>query len=209
MLEALYNAGDVTEGKKVLTLDKALEVTQSPVLFYDKTGDQHYDIISAYIKSMRGSDPDAALYWLARMLQSGEDPRYVARRLVICASEDVGLADPMALVLAESAFRAAEHLGMPEARIPLAQATVYVALAPKSNSAYLAVDRALQDVKERPAYPVPAHLRGTGYYGAQKLGHGDGYLYPHDYPKHYVEQHLPKELQGTRYFEPSENDRPF
>lgn len=180
------------------------------MLFYDKTGDQHYDIISAYIKSMRGSDPDAALYWLARMLQSGEDPRYVARRLVICASEDVGLADPMALVLAESAFRAAEHLGMPEARIPLAQATVYVALAPKSNSAYLAVDRALQDVKERPAYPVPAHLRGTGYYGAQKLGHGDGYLYPHDYPKHYVEQqYLPKELQGTRYFEPSENDRPF
>ncbi len=158
------------KGKKVLTLDKALEVTQSPVLFYDKTGDQHYDIISAYIKSMRGSDPDAALYWLARMLQSGEDPRYVARRLVICASEDVGLADPMALVLAESAFRAAEHLGMPEARIPLAQATVYVALAPKSNSAYLAVDRALQDVKERPAYPVSsAHLRGTGYYGAQSL----------------------------------------
>ncbi len=210
VLEAMYNAGDVIDGKKVLTLEKALEVTQSPVLFYDKTGDQHYDIISAYIKSMRGSHPDAALYWLARMLYSGEDPRYVARRLVICASEDVGLADPMALVLAESAFRAAEHLGMPEARIPLAQATVYVALAPKSNSAYLAVDRALQDVKERPAYPVPAHLRGTGYYGAQKLGHGDGYLYPHDYPKHYVEQqYLPKELQGTRYFQPSENDRPF
>ncbi len=210
VLEALYNSSDVINGKKVLTLEKALEVTQSPVLFYDKTGDQHYDIISAYIKSMRGSDPDAALYWLARMLHSGEDPRYVARRLVICASEDVGLADPMALVLAESVFRAAEHLGMPEARIPLAQATVYVALAPKSNSAHLAVDKALQDVKEKPAYPVPAHLRGTGYYGAQKLGHGDGYLYPHDYPKHYVEQqYLPKELQGTRYFQSSANDRQF
>ncbi len=209
VLEAIYNASDAVDGKRVLSLEKALEVTQSPVLFYDKTGDWHYDIISAYIKSMRGSDPDAALYWLARMLHSGEDPRYVARRLVICASEDVGLADPMALVLAESAFRAAEHLGMPEARIPLAQATVYVALAPKSNSAYLAIDKALQDVKEKPAYPVPSHLRGTGYSGAQKLGHGDGYLYPHDYPGHYVkQQYLPKELQEARYFEAAEKDLP-
>ena len=129
---------------------------------YDKAGDWHYDIISAYIKSMRGSDPDAALYWLARMLHAGEDPRYIARRLVICASEDVGMADPMALVVAEAAFRAAEHLGMPEARIPLAQATVYVALAPKSNSVYLAIDKALEDVKQKPAYPVPVHLRAQG-----------------------------------------------
>ncbi len=207
VLEAIYNASDIIDGKKVLTLEKALEVTQSPIVLYDKTGDWHYDIISAYIKSMRGSDPDAALYWLARILHSGEDPRYIARRLVICASEDVGLADPMALVLAESAFRAAEHLGMPEARIPLAQATVYVALAPKSNSAYLAIDRAIEDVKAEPAYRVPLHLRGTGYSGAQKLGHGDGYLYPHNYPGHHVEQqYLPKPLQDRKYFEPGEND---
>lgn len=208
VLEAIYNVSDITDGKKVLTLEKALEVTQSPVVLYDKTGDWHYDIISAYIKSMRGSDPDAALYWLARMLHSGEDPRYIARRLVICASEDVGLADPMALVLAESAFGVAEHIGMPEARIALAQATVYVALAPKSNSAYIAIEKAIEDVKDKPAYPVPLHLRGTGYFGSQKLGHGNGYLYPHDYPGHHVEQqYLPKELQNRTYFKPSANDR--
>ncbi|HHY11470.1 MAG TPA: replication-associated recombination protein A [Firmicutes bacterium] len=208
VLEALYYASNAVDGKKVLALEKAMEITQSPVGLYDKTGDWHYDIISAYIKSMRGSDPDAALYWLARMVHSGEDPRYIARRLVICASEDVGMADPMALVLAESAFRASEHLGMPEARIPLAQATVYVALAPKSNSAYLAIDRALQDVKEKPAYPVPLHLRGTGYQGARKLGHGDGYLYPHDYPGHHVEQqYLPGQIKDAKYYKPSENDK--
>lgn len=207
VLEGLYYAGDPVDGKRALTLEKLTELTQSPAGLYDKTGDWHYDIISAYIKSMRGSDPDAALYWLARMLHSGEDPRYVARRLVICASEDVGMADPMALVLAEAAFRAAEHLGMPEARIPLAQATVYVALALKSNSAYLAIDRALQDVRERPGYPVPVHLRGTGYDGARQLGHGDGYLYPHDYPGHFVEQqYLPEQLKGAKYYEPGEND---
>ncbi len=207
VLEALYYAGDEADGKRVLSLDKLIELTQSPVGLYDKAGDWHYDIISAYIKSMRGSDADAALYWLARMIHSGEDPRYIARRLVICASEDVGMADPMALVLAEAAFRAAEHLGMPEARIPLAQATVYVALAPKSNSAYLAIDKALEDVKEKPAYPVPLHLRGTGYRGARQLGHGDGYLYPHDYPGHYAEQqYLPPQLKGSKYYEPAEND---
>ena len=207
LLEALYFAGDKKDGKVTLTLEKALEITQSPRLFYDKAGDQHYDIISAYIKSMRGSDPDAALYWLARMLEAGEDPRYVARRLVICASEDVGNADPFALVLAEAAFRAAEHLGMPEARIPLAQATIYVALAPKSNASYLAIERATNDVREKPAYPVPPHLRGTGYPGAEKLGHGAGYLYPHDFPGHYVEQeYLPKELSGVKYYIPSENE---
>ncbi len=207
VLEALYNVGDVSGGKILLPLDKALEITQSPQLFYDKLGDQHYDIISAFIKSMRGSDPDAAVYWLARMLEAGEDPRFVARRIVICASEDVGLADSMALVVAEAAFRASEHIGMPEARIPLAHAAIYVALAPKSNSAYLAVDKAIAEVREKPAYPVPPHLRGTGYSGAEKLGHGIGYKYAHDFPGHWVEQqYLPKELTGERFFERGEND---
>jgi putative ATPase len=207
VLEALYNVGDFHDGKVFLPLNKALEITQSPQLFYDKLGDQHYDIISAFIKSMRGSDPDAAVYWLARMLEAGEDPRFVARRIVICASEDVGLADPMALVVAEAAFRASEHIGMPEARIPLAHAAIYVALAPKSNSAYLAVDKAIAEVREKPAYPVPPHLRGTGYSGAEKLGHGIGYEYAHDFPGHWVEQqYLPKELVGERFYERGEND---
>lgn len=207
VLEAVWNISETSGGKRVLTLRRTLDVTQSPTLTYDKTGDQHYDIISAYIKSMRGSDPDAAVYWLARMLEAGEDPRYVARRLVICAAEDVGLADPMVLVIAESAFRASEHLGMPEVRIPLAEATVYVCLAPKSNSAYLAIERALADVRDKPPYAVPLPLRGTGYYGAEALGHGNGYLYPHDYPGHYVEQqYLPDELVGVKYFEPAETD---
>lgn len=208
VLEALYNVGEVQGNQIRLTLDKALDITQSPQLFYDKTGDQHYDVISAYIKSMRGSDPDAAVYWLARMLESGEDPRFVARRLVICAAEDVGNADPIALVLAEAAFRACEHLGMPEARIPLAQATMYVALAPKSNSAVVAVDRAIEDVRNRPAYPVPTHLRGTGYRGAEKLGHGVDYVYPHSHPGHYVPQrYLPTELLKQTYYEPSDQEK--
>lgn len=209
LLEALYFASSAEDGKRSLTLEKALEISQSPALFYDKTGDQHYDIISAYIKSMRGSDPDAAVYWLARMLEAGEDPRYVARRLVICAAEDVGNADPVALLLAEAAFRACEHLGMPEARIPLAQATIYVALAPKSNSAYLAIELAIADVREKPAYPVPVHLRGTGYAGAEELGHGAGYVYPHDYPGGKVNQeYLPTELKGRIYYRPPEQESP-
>ena len=181
--------------------------SSKPQLFYDKLGDQHYDVISAFIKSMRGSDPDAAVYWLARMLESGEDPRFVARRIVICASEDVGLADPMALVVAESAFRASQHIGMPEARIPLAHAAIYVALAPKSNSACKAIDEAIAAVREQPAYAVPPHLRGTGYSGAEKLGHGAGYKYAHDYPGHWVDQqYLPNELADTRFYEQGEND---
>ena len=207
VLEALYNVGEIRGDKVFLPADRALEITQSPQLFYDKLGDQHYDIISAFIKSMRGSDPDAAVYWLARMLESGEDPRFVARRIVICASEDVGLADPMALVVAESAFRASEHIGMPEARIPLAHAAIYVALAPKSNSACGAIDKAIAEVREKPAYPVPPHLLGTGYSGAEKLGHGVGYMYAHDYPGHWVEQqYLPKELTGQRFYERGEKD---
>lgn len=206
LLEAVYNVAEVKDGKAVLSLQRALEITQSPQLFYDKLGDQHYDVISAFIKSMRGSDPDAAVYWLARMLESGEDPRFVARRIVICASEDVGLADPMALVVAESAFRASQHIGMPEARIPLAHAAIYVALAPKSNSACKAIDEAIAAVREQPAYAVPPHLRGTGYSGAEKLGHGAGYKYAHDYPGHWVDQqYLPNELADTRFYEQGEN----
>jgi putative ATPase len=210
LLEALYNvskAQDGGDGKVVLKLERALEITQSPRLFYDKLGDQHYDVISAFIKSMRGSDPDATIYWLARMLEAGEDPRFVARRIVICASEDVGLADPMALLVAESAFRASEHIGMPEARIILAHAALYVALAPKSNSAYSAIDSAIRTVREKPAYPVPPHLRGTGYSGARKLGHGVDYNYAHDYPGHRVEQrYLPDELKGTTFYVKGEHD---
>ena len=152
-------------------------------------------------------DPDATAYWLARMLEAGEDPRFVARRIVICASEDVGLADSNALVVAEAAFRAVEHIGMPEARIPLAHAALYVALAPKSNSAWLAIDKATTAVREKPAYAVPPHLRGTGYKGAEKLGHGVDYKYAHNYPGHWVEQqYLPKELIGERFFERGEKD---
>lgn len=191
------------EEKIRITLKTAEDVTQTAPLLYDRAGDQHYDIISAYIKSIRGSDPDAAVYWLARMLKGGEDPRFIARRLVIAAAEDIGNADPMALVLAEAALRTVEHVGMPEARIPLAQATLYLACAPKSNASYLAIDKAMKDVEEKPAYPVPPHLRGTGYYGAEKLGHGAGYLYPHEFPGHHVaQQYLPQELEGTRYYEP-------
>jgi putative ATPase len=207
LLEALYNVSETRDGKVVLSLDKALEITQSPQLFYDKLGDQHYDIISAFIKSMRGSDPQATVYWLARMLESGEDPRFVARRIVICASEDVGLADPMALLVAESAFRASEHIGMPEARIPLAHAALYVALAPKSNSAWAAIDAAIAAVREKPAYPVPPHLRESGYSGAAKLGHGVGYKYAHSYPGHWVkQQYLPDALQGTTFYTKGEHD---
>jgi len=213
-LEALVDAGErVSPGEGTvppgqpekirITLKTAEDVTQVAPLLYDRAGDQHYDIISAYIKSIRGSDPDAAVYWLARMLRGGEDPRFIARRLVIAAAEDIGNADPMALVLAEAALRTVEHVGMPEARIPLAQATLYLACAPKSNASYLAIDRAMKDVEEKPAYPVPPHLRGTGYYGAERLGHGVGYLYPHEFPGHHVpQQYLPAELEGTRYYQP-------
>lgn len=175
---------------------------QRKAVVYDADGDGHYDTISAFIKSMRGSDPDAALYWLAKMIHAGEDPRFVARRIVICAAEDVGLADPMALVLAQAASQAAEFIGWPEARIPLAEATVYIATANKSNSAYLAIDAALEDIRTGRTLPVPKYLRGTGYQGAKRLGHGEGYQYAHDHPGHFVAQDYlgaPK-----RYYEPTE-----
>lgn len=161
-------------------LEVAKESVQQRVLRFDPAGDDHYDVASAFIKSIRGSDPDASLYWLARMLESGEDPRFVARRLVIAASEDIGNADPQALLIATAAFQATETIGMPECRINLAQATTYLACAPKSNAAYTAIDAALQDVRSQTILPVPLHLRDRHYEGAKQLGHGDGYRYPHD-----------------------------
>lgn len=185
------------KGKKHITLEIAQECIQKRHLRYDKKGDEHYDIISAFIKSMRGSDPDAAVYWLARMLESGEDPRFIARRILICACEDVGLAEPYAITLAQAAFAAAEELGMPEIRIPLAHAAIYVACCPKSNSAYLAVDKALQEVREGRYRPVPDHLRSGGK--------NRGYKYAHDFKNHYVKQsYMPNPVQ---FFEPGELGR--
>ena len=185
-----------------LDLQVAEQSIQRKAVVYDPDEDAHYDTISAFIKSMRGSDPDAALYWLAKMIHAGEDPRFISRRIMICAAEDVGLADPMALVLATAAHQAAEFVGWPEARIPLAEATVYVATANKSNSAYLAINAALREVKEKPTLPVPPHLRDTHYKGSERLGHGEGYLYAHDFPGHYV----PQDFLGAdvRFYEPTE-----
>lgn len=175
---------------------------QKKAIVYDGDGDAHYDTISAFIKSMRGSDPDAALYWLAKMIHAGEDPRFIARRIVICAAEDVGLADPMALVLANACLAASEFVGWPEARIPLAEATVYIATANKSNSAYKAIDAALEDVRSGRTLAVPEHLRDGHYKGAKQLGHGVGYQYAHDSPEHFVAQDYLG--TGKRYYEPTD-----
>ena len=180
-----------------ITLQVAEESIQRKAIVYDKKGDQHYDTISAFIKSMRGSDPDAVVYYLAKMIYAGEDPRFIARRIVICASEDVGNADPMALVVATSALRAVEFVGMPEARIPLAQAAIYVALAPKSNASYRAIEAALEDVKTEETLEVPDHLKDSSYPGAKKLGHGEGYKYPHAYGGHVDQEYLP---QKKKYY---------
>ncbi|MCE5311947.1 MAG: replication-associated recombination protein A [Nitrospiraceae bacterium] len=187
------------DGTINITLATAQESIQKKAVVYDKAGDQHYDTISAFIKSMRGSDPDAAVYYLAKMLYAGEDPRFVARRIVICASEDVGNADPMALVLAVSALRAVEFVGMPEARIPLAQAATYIASAPKSNAAYVAIDEAMHDIETETTQEVPDHLKDSHYKGASKLGRGEGYKYPHDFGGH-VEQEYMK--QKKKYYRP-------
>lgn len=193
------------DGKIHLTLQVAGECIQKRVVRYDKTGDNHYDTISAFIKSMRGSDPDAAVYYLAKMLYAGEDIRFIARRIMICASEDVGNADPMALTVAVSAAQAVERIGMPEAQIILSQAVTYVATAPKSNSATNAIFSAMESVKTQKT-TVPAHLRDAHYQGAGKLGRGIGYKYAHDYPGHYVEQqYLPDEITGAKFYEPGEN----
>lgn len=188
-------------GEVDLNLKAIEESIQKKSLQYDVDGDQHYDTISAFIKSMRGSDPDAAVYWMAKMIYAGEDPRFIARRIVICASEDVGNADPQALVLATSAMQATEFVGLPEARIILAQAAVYVACAPKSNACYLAIDKALADVKDKRIQSVPTHLKDGHYKGAAKLGHGQGYKYAHDYPNHYVlQEYMPFKAS---YYEPT------
>ena len=171
-----------------VSMEVAEECIQKKAIVYDANGDQHYDTISAFIKSIRGSDPDAALYWLSKMIHAGEDPRFITRRLMISASEDVGLADPMALVLSASAHQAAEFIGWPEARIPIAEATVYLATAHKSNSAYKAIDLALEEVKNGRTIPVPKHLRDGHYAGSERLGNAEGYKYSHDYEGHYVPQ---------------------
>jgi len=192
-------------GKIHITLSVAEECIQKKAVRYDKNGDNHYDVISAFIKSMRGSDPDAAVYYLARMLEGGEDIKFIARRIMICASEDVGMADPNALVVATAAAQAVERLGMPESRIVLSEAACYVACAPKSNASYMAIDNALAKVRATGNLPVPTHLQDAHYKGAAKLGHGLGYEYAHDYPEHYVkQQYLPYDLQEERFYYPGD-----
>ena len=187
----------------VSTIEQAADIA---AVRYDRSGDQHYDVASAFIKSMRGSDVDAAIHYLARMIAAGEDPRFIARRVVIAASEDVGMADPSVLATASAAMNAVAQIGMPEARIILAQAVIAVASAPKSNAAYLAIDRALADVRAGNIGQVPAHLRDAHYAGAQKLGHGTDYKYAHDYPHSVAAQeYLPEELRGKRYYQPTRN----
>ena len=191
------------DGKIHITIDVASECIQRRVIKYDKDGDNHYDTISAFIKSMRGSDPDAAVYYLARMLYAGEDPKFIARRICICASEDVGNADPQALVVATSAFLATERIGMPESQIILSHAATYVACAPKSNSAYEAIDLAMQEVKNNTTRPIPTHLQDAHYKSAEKLGHGIGYEYAHNFPNHFSHQrYLPEGLERGDFYKP-------
>ena len=198
---------DRAEDNKIhITLDVAGECIQKRVVRYDKNGDNHYDTISAFIKSMRGSDPDAALFYLARMLDAGESVTFIARRIMICASEDVGNADPQALTVAVSASLAVERVGMPEAQLILSQAAAYVACAPKSNSATVGIEEAMQAVHDTPRVTIPTHLQDAHYGGAAKLGHGEGYKYAHNYPKHYVEQqYLPYELNGREFYHLSDS----
>lgn len=203
-LELAYKTGEpkYIDGvyKTHISLHDAEESIQKKAIFYDKDGDSHYDTISAFIKSLRGSDPNAALYWLAKMIEAGEEPRYIARRLVVHAAEDVGMADPSALLTATAAQSAVETIGMPEARIHLAMATLHIALAPKSNSAYKGIDAAIEYVKQNPLLPVPPHLQDTHYSGASSLGRGEGYLYPHDFPWGYAPQeYLPNGERPTLY----------
>lgn len=196
------------DGQRHITVQVAEQAIQRRRLNYTKGGDEHYDVISAFIKSIRGSDPQAAIYWLARMIYAGEDPEFISRRLIISAAEDIGLADPAALTVAVSAAQALERLGMPEGRIPLAEATVYLALAPKSNSAYKALDEALQAVENGQDEGVPNHLRDGSNGGYERLGLGRGYLYPHDYPRHFVKQdYLPESLKGASFYRPGSEGR--
>ncbi|MBR1717358.1 MAG: replication-associated recombination protein A [Paludibacteraceae bacterium] len=196
ILELVSNSG-----VKVIDNDTVTKQLQQNPVAYDKDGEMHYDIISAFIKSIRGSDPQAAVYWLARMIEGGEDPKFIARRLMISASEDIGLANPNAMLLANTCFDIVNKIGWPEARIPLAETTVYLAISKKNNSAYLAIDSALQTVRETGNLPVPLHLRNAPTKLMKDLGYADGYKYPHDYPGHWVEQqYLPDELLGTEFW---------
>ena len=208
-LNALELAAMTTDpdagGTIYITREIAAQCSRRRVLLYDKDGDNHYDVISAFIKSLRGSDPDAALYWLAHMLYAGEDPKFIARRILIHAAEDVGLADPRALEIAQAAAYAVHFVGLPEARLPLAQAALYIATAPKSNSVITAIDKALNTVKKEAGKQVPNHLRDSHYQGAASLGHGRGYKYPHDYPGGYVDQdYLPQGLEEKTFYTPTD-----
>ena len=202
----VMSTGRSEDGRIHITLQVAQECIQRKAVRYDKTGDNHYDTISAFIMSMRGSDPDAAVYYLARMLYAGENAAFIARRIMICAAEDVGNADPQALVVAASASLAVERIGMPEAQIILSQAAAYVACAPKSNAGCQAIFQAMEAVRETGSLPIPAHLQDAHYKGAAKLGRGTGYKYAHDYPNHYVrQQYLPYELNGREFYKPTGN----
>ena len=204
LLNVLELVIDAFEGddKVIITNDFVKQCLQQNPLAYDKGGEMHYDLISAFIKSIRGSDPDAAIYWLARMISAGEDPKFIARRLVISASEDIGLANPNALLLANAAFDAVQKIGWPEGRIPLAEATIYLATSPKSNSAYLAINKALEIVNETGNQPVPLHLRNAPTTLMKEVGYGDGYKYSHDYPNNFVEQqYMPDALLGMRLWQ--------
>jgi putative ATPase len=204
LLESVADAAADNDG--VINAAVTEAAMDAALVAYDKSGDQHYDVISAFIKSVRGSDVDAALHYLARMVVAGEDPRFIARRLVILASEDVGLADPQALLIAQAAADAVSFIGMPEGRIPLGEATAYLALAPKSNRSYLAIDAAIADVRAGRAGVVPSHLRDAHYAGAESLGHGKGYAYSHDAPHGVAAQeYLPESLAGSRYYQPTEH----
>ncbi|MDR5684264.1 MAG: replication-associated recombination protein A [Armatimonadota bacterium] len=192
------------DGVRRVTVAVVADALQRRVVRYDKSGDQHYDVISAFIKSLRGSDPDAAVYWMARMLAAGEDPRYICRRMIVHAAEDVGLADPQALLVATAAAHAVEYVGLPEARIPMAEAAIYIACAPKSNAVVRAIDRAAADVENLPSPPVPLHLRDASYPGARRLGSGRGYEYPHDHPGGFVPQdYVPEAIRDRVYYEPT------
>ncbi|MGM0419883.1 MAG: replication-associated recombination protein A [Bacillota bacterium] len=205
---AAHSSPTNQQGEIILTKDVIAESLQDKIVKYDKNGDRHYDVISAFIKSIRGSDPDAAIYWLALMLEAGEDPMFIARRIIVHSAEDIGMADPKALTVAVSAARALEYIGMPEARIPLAEAVLYLATSPKSNSVIEAIDNAMNFVKKSDTSEVPVHLRDTHYSGAEDLGHGDNYKYPHDYEFNYVKQnYLPQKYKDQKFYEPDGQGR--
>jgi len=207
-LETAVISAGTRKGELKVTFEDTAEAMQKRLLSYDRQGDDHYDMASALIKSIRGSDPDAALYWIARMIKGGEDPMFIARRLIISAAEDIGNADPQALPLAVSAAQAVHMIGLPEGKIPLAQAATYLAGAPKSNASYLAINEALSLVEEEENQSVPPHLRDSSYRGAGRLGHGEGYLYPHDYSGHFVDQeYLPPAISGKKFYRPTGQGR--